>query len=251
MNDDQLLRFSRQIMLPELDIAGQEKLLAARVAILGLGGLGSPAALYLAAAGVGHLTLVDGDVVEITNLQRQVVHTEARLGEPKVTSARATLEQLNPDLSTSLIAERIDGPEAMRALCEDVDVVVDGTDNFTARYLLNDAALATRTPTVSAAAIRFDGQITVFDPRDERSPCYRCLYPRAGDEALNCSENGVIAPLVGIIGTMQAMEVVKLLSGCGEPLIGRLLVFDARRAEWQSFKLRRDPACPACGTPKD
>lgn len=251
MKDDELLRYSRQIMLPELDIAGQEKLLEARVAILGVGGLGSPAALYLAAAGIGHLTLVDGDVVEVTNLQRQVTHSEAQLGEPKVISARAALERINPEISTSLIAERVGDPQTMQALCESVDVVVDGTDNFSTRYLLNDAALATNTPTVSAAAIRFDGQITVFDPRDERSPCYRCLYREGSDDALNCSENGVIAPLVGIIGTMQAMETIKLIAGCGEPLIGRLLVFDARRAEWQSFRLPRDPGCPACGQPQD
>ncbi|MCP5178686.1 MAG: molybdopterin-synthase adenylyltransferase MoeB [Pseudomonadales bacterium] len=245
MNDDQLLRYSRQIMLPEVDVAGQEKLLGAHVAIVGLGGLGSPAALYLAAAGIGALTLVDFDTVDVSNLQRQVVHRHDAVGQPKVDSARATLEALNPDLIVNTVPQLLDDA-GLRSLAARVDVVLDGTDNYAVRYQLNDACLAARTPLVSAAAIRFEAQLTTFDSRREDSPCYRCLYPEAGGADQTCSENGVIAPLVGIVGAFEALEVIKLITGVGETLVGRVLYFDAKYAEWREFKLARLPGCPAC-----
>ncbi len=247
MNDDQLLRFSRQIMLPEVDVAGQEALLAAHVAIIGVGGLGSPAALYLAASGIGELTLVDDDVVDHTNLQRQIAHTEARIGQPKVASAAESVRALNAGIRLNLVDRRLDSEAALAELCHAADVIVDATDNFSSRYAMNRAALAARTPTVSAAAIRFDGQLTVFDPRRADSPCYRCLYPQGSDTALNCAENGVIAPLVGVIGCLQALEVIKLVTGAGTPLVGRLQVFDGRTSEWQTFRLPRNPDCEDCG----
>ena len=246
MNDAQLLRYSRQIMLPEIDIAGQEALLAAKALIVGLGGLGSPAAFYLTAAGVGSLVLCDDDQVDATNLQRQIVHKQDSVGVAKVRSAADTLAELNSATHLELIEDRLSG-ETLRRTVEAADVVVDATDNFATRYELNRACLDTGTPLVSGAAIRMEGQVSVFDPRNPDSPCYRCLYPEGSDAELNCAENGVIAPLVGMIGTVQAMETVKLLTGVGEPLVGYLLALDAKYMEWRKLRLRPNPDCPDCG----
>lgn len=245
MNDDQLLRYSRQIMLPDFDIAGQECLLQASVLVIGLGGLGSPVALYLAAAGVGHLVLVDHDVVDLSNLQRQVIHQEARLGDPKVDSATATIAALNPATRVTTINHKLDEAALATAVAQ-ADLVIDCTDNFQIRYAVNDACWAAGVPLVSGAAIRWEGQIAVFDPRDATSPCYRCLYAEGDDAALNCSENGVIAPLVGVIGACQAMEAIKVLANIGENLTGRVLYFDGKRMEWRRLKLPKNPDCATC-----
>jgi len=243
MNDEQLLRYSRQIMLPQIDVAGQERLLAAHVLIVGLGGLGSPAALYLAAAGVGRLSLADDDQVELSNLQRQIVHRHDDLGVAKVRSAARSIGAINPDTTLDLIETRMDGAHLMERVA-DADLVLDASDNFDTRYQLNDACFGAGVPLVSGAAIRMEGQISVFDPRVEASPCYRCLYPEADDDsALNCSENGVAAPLVGIIGSMQAMEALKVITGIGDALVGKVLYLDASRMEWQSLNLSRRPGC--------
>lgn len=247
LNDQQLLRYSRQIMLQGLDLEGQERLLASRVLILGLGGLGSPAALYLAAAGVGELWLLDDDAVDLSNLQRQIAHTQERIGLSKVASAAQTLTALNPDVCLRLLHERADETR-LAELAAQVDLVLDCSDNFSTRFALNRACFHARTPLVSGAAIRYDGQISVFDPRQAGAPCYQCLYPQGDDEQLTCSESGVLAPLVGIIGSMQAMEAIKLLGGVGESLCGRLLLLDGRRMEWRELRLSRDPACPVCST---
>ena len=245
MNDKQLLRYSRQIMLPEVDVAGQEKLLQATVLIVGLGGLGSPAALYLAAAGVGRLILCDHDEVELSNLQRQIVHNQNTLGLPKVESAARGLTAINPDVSLSLLPERLEG-DALGEAVRQADVVLDATDNFSTRFALNRACLAARVPLVSGAAIRWEGQVAVFDPSDPDSPCYRCLYEEGEDGALTCSENGVIAPLVGIIGACQAMETVKLITGVGETLAGQVLYLDGKRMQWRHLKLPKMAGCPDC-----
>lgn len=247
MNDEQLLRYSRQIMLTEFDVVGQQALLDARVLVIGLGGLGSPAALYLAAAGVGALTLVDHDVVDLSNLQRQIIHDQGFLGQAKVASAAARIAALNPDTRVDQIASSLDGPELAAEVAK-ADVVLDGTDNFTARYAINAACVATRTPLVSGAAIRFEGQVTVVDPRQDDAPCYRCLYGDAGDDALNCAENGVAAPLVGVVGSIQAMEAMKIIAGVGDSLAGYVVHLDAKRMEWRKLRLTKDPDCPTCGT---
>ena len=247
MNDEQLLRYSRQIMLPEVDVSGQEKLLDSSVLIIGIGGLGSPAAIYLASAGVGRLVLSDHDRVDLSNLQRQIVHRNDTIGEPKVASAARSLLQLNPQTRIETVDHKLENAELIDAV-DRADVVLDATDNFGARYAVNDACWQTRTPLVSGAAIRWEGQIAVFDPRQPDSPCYRCLYAEGDDEALNCSENGVIAPLVGIIGTCQAMEAIKLLVGVGEPLTGYVLYLDAKRMEWRKLGLPPDPSCPTCAS---
>jgi len=244
MNDDQLLRYSRQIMLPQVDIAGQERLLAANVLIVGLGGLGSPVALYLAAAGVGHLILADHDTVDLSNLQRQIAHHSSSVGMSKVESAAQTIRSINPETRLTLIQECLAENNLMQAIAG-ADLVIDGTDNLTVRYAINDACFAVGKPLVSGAAIRMEGQVAVFDPRVADSPCYRCLYPRGDDVALNCSENGVAAPLVGIIGSVQAMEAWKLISGAGTTLVGWVLYLDAQAMEWHKLRLRRNPACPA------
>ncbi len=249
MNDDQLLRYSRHITLPELDIEGQEKLLAARVLIIGLGGLGSPIALYLAAAGVGRLLLADGDTVDVTNLQRQVVHSTDTVGMPKTESAARTLHAINPDVDIECITQRLDDA-SLSTLVQRVDLVVEGTDNLAVRYAINRACIASRVPWVSGAAVRFEGQVTAFDPRSAESPCYGCLYSNARDDnAQTCSENGVISPLVGVIGTMQALEVIKMLTGVGHSLVGQLLLFDAKDASWMKLRLPRNPKCASCGVP--
>jgi len=247
MNDEQLLRYSRQIMLPEIDIAGQQKLADARVLIAGVGGLGSPIALYLAAAGVGHLVLADDDSVELSNLQRQIIHDTSTLGMSKIDSAKARLHHINPNVSVATVCERLDA-QTMRSKIETIDLVIDATDNFAIRYVLNDYCFERKIPLVSGAAIRFEGQVAVFDPRNSESPCYRCLYPETenADTNLNCAENGVVAPLVGIIGSMQAMEALKLICNIGESLTGWVLYLDAGFMEWQKLKLSRRTDCPVC-----
>ncbi len=245
MTDEELLRYSRQIMLPEVDVEGQANICAGHVAIVGLGGLGSPAAMYLASAGVGHLSLVDDDQVEISNLQRQIIHTEATLNTPKVTSAQRTIRELNQTTNVSIFNQRLNELELIE-LASQVDVVLDATDNFVTRYAVNRACLNTKTPLVSGAAIRMEGQISVFDSRQAESPCYQCLYRDGLDETLNCAETGVLAPVVGIIGTIQAVEVLKLLGKFGDPLIGRVIYVDAKRMQIRSLKLNKDPHCTAC-----
>ena len=245
MKDEQLLRYSRQILLPQIDIKGQQKLLDSHVLIIGLGGLGSPVALYLAAAGVGHLTLVDDDEVELSNLQRQIVHGEQNIGEKKVESASQRLRSLNSECQIDIKAERLVGDELSQAV-EAADVVVDCSDNFATRFLLNEVTQQCKTPLVSGAAIRMEGQITVYDSRQEDSACYRCVYQDSGELQETCSETGVLSPLLGIIGSMQAVETVKLLTGIGETLAGRLMILDALSMSWQEIKLRRDPVCPVC-----
>ena len=244
-DDQQLLRYSRQIMLPEFDIEGQQKLLDASVLIVGLGGLGSPAAIYLATSGIGHLILADDDQVELSNLQRQILHNDQSIGLSKVESATQTLQALNPDLRITGLTCRLEG-EALREQVEQADVVVDASDNFTTRFAINRACIAFQTPLVSGAAIRMDGQISVFDSRNPDSPCYHCLYKDNGDENLSCSENGVLAPLVGIIGSIQAFEAIKLITRVGKPLVGRLLVLDGRTMSWRELKLPKDPQCDHC-----
>lgn len=245
MNDEQLLRYSRQIMLNGFDVAGQEALLAARVLVVGLGGLGSPVALYLAAAGVGCLRLADHDVVELSNLQRQIIHRHAALGQPKTASARATLAELNADTRVELIDARLDGA-VLDAAVRGCTAVVDCTDNFSTRFALNRACWQHKVPLVSAAAIRMEAQLSVFDPRRADSPCYQCLYEEGTDGDLNCAENGVMAPLVGMVGSLQALECIKVLSGYGEPLVGRLLLIDALGTQLRSLKLQKNPACTVC-----
>lgn len=245
MDDDALLRYSRQILLPEIGVEGQQRLQRGRALIIGLGGLGSPAAIYLAAAGVGTLELADDDRVDLSNLQRQVLHRTADIGRPKTASARDALQALNPATRLLPHDRRLTGG-ALRTAVEAADVVLDCSDNFATRFALNAACHACRTPLVSGAAIRWDGQVTVFEGRTG-GPCYRCLYSEEGEEELRCSENGVVAPLVGIIGAMQALEAIKLLCRTGESLGGRLLLLDGLRMHWRELRLRADPACPVCG----
>jgi len=245
VNDQQLLRYSRQIMLPDVDIDGQEKLLAARVLIIGLGGLGSPVAMYLAAAGVGHLILADFDTVDLSNLQRQIAHTTDRIGETKVASAAQTLRALNPDVHITSITQVLDA-DALHVQLANVDLVVDCCDNFTTRFAVNAACVAAKVPLVSGAAIRLEGQVAVFDNRQPDCPCYRCLYDEESEENTSCAANGVLSPLVGIIGSMQALEAIKLIVGFGKSLAGKLLIFDARYSQWRELKLPKDKDCPAC-----
>ncbi len=249
MNDQQLLRYSRQIMLPDVDIEGQEKLLAARVLIIGLGGLGSPVAMYLAAAGVGHLVLADFDTVDLSNLQRQIAHTTDRIGQTKVESAAQTLRALNPDVQITCITEVLDAA-SLALQISNVDVVVDCCDNFTTRFAVNAACVAAKVPLVSGAAIRLEGQVAVFDNRDPNCPCYRCLYDEDSEENTTCAANGVLSPLVGVIGSMQALEAIKLIVGFGKSLAGKLLVFDARYSQWRELKLPKDARCPTCSQAK-
>lgn len=247
MRDDQLLRYSRQIMLPDFEIDGQMRLLSATVLVVGVGGLGSPVALYLAAAGVGHLILVDHDEVELSNLQRQIVHNQKTVGLTKVESARRTLADLNSDVTVTTIHRQIDTDLLNELLSDGVDLVIDACDNFSTRFAINAACVEHRVPLVSGAAIRLEGQVAVFDSRRAVSPCYQCLYRGGDDEQMSCARNGVLAPVVGVIGAMQALEAVKILAGLGENLCGRLLLFDALTSSWRELRLPRDPACPACG----
>ena len=246
MKDESLLRYSRQIMLPELDVAGQQKLVDATVLIIGMGGLGCPAAMYLAAAGVGHLIIADDDAVELTNLQRQIAHSINDIGSAKVTSATATLQGLNPDTRITAIPERLGGDRLLE-LVRQADVVLDACDNFTTRFAVNKCCIEAGKPLVSGAAIRLEGQVAVFDPRDDSSPCYQCLYQAGDDDDASCATNGVLAPVVGIIGSVQALETIKVITGAGKALVGRLLLFDGLELGWREMKLRRDPGCAACG----
>ncbi|MFW1677653.1 molybdopterin-synthase adenylyltransferase MoeB [Pontibacter sp. JAM-7] len=247
LTDEQLLRYSRQIMLPDVDINGQETWLNSTVLVVGLGGLGSPVAMYLAAAGIGELVLVDGDEVDLSNLQRQIAHTTKRLGQPKVDSARKALAALNPQVRIKTQYEQL-GEEALHRLVATVDLVVDCSDNFATRFALNRACFAHQKPLVSGAAIRMEGQVSVYDPLQVDSPCYQCLYGEGDEESLTCSESGVLSPLVGIIGSVQALEALKMLASVGRSLAGRLLLLDAASMEWREMKLRKDPACPVCSS---
>ncbi len=248
MNDEQLLRYSRHILLPQIGIEGQEKLLAARALVIGAGGLGSPVALYLASAGVGGITLCDNEEVDLTNLQRQIVHRTASIGRKKVDSARATLDAINPEVKVAALAERVD-EKRLEALAALHDVVVDGSDNFATRHAANRACVRLKKPLVSGAAVRFDGQVAVFDLRAPDSPCYACLFPEHGEsEDVRCAVMGVFAPVTGIIGSIQAAEALKLIAGAGETLAGRLLLLDALAMQVRTIKLARDPACPVCAT---
>ncbi|MDH5602028.1 MAG: molybdopterin-synthase adenylyltransferase MoeB, partial [Gammaproteobacteria bacterium] len=238
MNDEQLLRYSRQIMLPQIDVTGQEKLLASRVLIIGLGGLGSPVAMYLASAGIGHLVLVDDDTVELSNLQRQIAHGMSDINSTKVESAKQTLLDLNPDISITTYAQRLDD-EKLNQEIKLADVVIDGTDNFTTRFAINAACVKTSTPLVSGAAIRMEGQVSVFN-KTPASPCYRCLYKDEGELDTSCSTNGVLSPVVGIIGSIQAAETIKVLLDIGECLDGKLLILDALHMEIRTLKLKKD-----------
>jgi len=247
MNDDQLLRYSRHILLPEVGIEGQEALLASHALVIGAGGLGSPAALYLATAGVGRITLADNDTVDLTNLQRQVLHQTASVGLPKAVSGKNTIARYNPEIDVVALQERAEGAR-LEELVAGADVVLDCCDNFATRHAVNRACVKLGKPLVSGAAIRFDGQVSVFDLRQREAPCYHCLFPEGQDlEELRCAVTGVFAPLTGIIGTVQAAETLKLLMGIGDSLNGRLLLLDALSMEWRSIKLARDPACPVCG----
>jgi molybdopterin/thiamine biosynthesis adenylyltransferase/rhodanese-related sulfurtransferase len=243
----QLERYSRHILLPEVGERGQEKLLRARVLLLGAGGLGSPAALYLAAAGVGTLGIIDNDVVDASNLQRQVLHGTDRIGAPKVESAARTLTNLNPDVKVIPFPERLTSANIDRVFDQGWDVIVDGLDNFPTRYLVNDASVWKNIPVVHGSIFRFDGQVTTFWPR--KGPCYRCLYPEPPPPHLapSCAEAGVLGILPGVVGTIQATEAIKIILGCGEPLTGRLLTYDSLKMQFRTLKLRRDPACPVCG----
>ncbi len=245
MDDSELLRYSRQIMLPDFDIAGQTALDEAHILIVGVGGLGSPAALYLAAAGVGTLTLCDDDDVDLSNLQRQIAHTTQSIGENKAHSAQQALAAINPHTQVHVVQQRLNSEE-LSTLLKEVTLVLDCTDNFESRYLINDVCWRAGVPIVSGAAIRWEGQVSLFDPQTPDAPCYRCLYPTGDNLALNCAENGVIAPLVGIVGTCQALEAIKYLAGVGQPLIGHVLYIDAKYMEWRKLKLNRRDQCPVC-----
>ena len=247
MTDEQLLRYSRHILLDALGIEGQQRILDTHALVVGAGGLGSPAALYLASAGIGTLTLVDNDTVDLTNLQRQILHTEARVGLPKVESGKQALAAVNPAVNVVPVQKRLAGPE-LEALVATADIVLDCTDNFATRHAINRACVAHRKPLVSGAAVRFDGQISVYDLRRDDAPCYHCLFPEAEDvEEVRCAVMGVFAPLTGIVGTMQAAEALKLAAGIGESLTGRLLLLDALSMEWRNVRFRRDPDCAVCG----
>lgn len=247
MNDNQLLRYSRHILLPQVEYAGQEKLTNSHALIVGAGGLGSPVALYLAASGVGTLTICDFDEVDLTNLQRQIIHTTQSVGMNKAMSAQQTIDAINPEIKVKTIKKKSTHAE-METLISAADVVIDCSDNFATRYALNRLCFKQKKPLVSGAAVRFEGQITVFDFRNETSPCYHCLFPDTGDDQeLRCADNGVFSPLVGMIGTAQAAEALKCLMGIGETLQGRLMLLDALTAEWRTIKLSRDSACKVCG----
>ena len=248
MNDEQLLRYSRHLLLEEIDVAGQEKLLASHILVIGAGGLGSAAAPYLAAAGVGHITLIDHDLVELTNLQRQIMHAESKIGSNKAASGKQFLEQLNSSIRIETIQAKATGP-LLDDLLPSVDIVLDCTDNFTTRHLINASCVKHQTPLVSGSALRFDGQISVFDPRDSASPCYACIFsPDEQFEEVSCSSMGIFSPLVGIIGTMQAAQALQMIIGFGDPLVGRMLLWDARTTQINEIKIARNPECSVCGS---
>lgn len=246
MTDDQLLRYSRHILLDEIGVEGQQRLMDAHALVIGAGGLGSPVALYLATAGVGRITLVDNDVVDLTNLQRQIAHNLERVGRPKAESARDAIAAINPDVLVRPVVMRVDA-QALDELVPPADVVLDCCDNFATRQAINRACVAHRKPLVSGAAIRFDGQVSVFDTRQATAPCYACVFPPDQElEEAQCATMGVFAPLVGIIGAMQASEALRLLAGVGTSLAGRLQMLDARTMEWNEMRVKRDPACRVC-----
>jgi adenylyltransferase/sulfurtransferase len=247
VNDEQLLRYSRHILLNEIGVEGQERLRATHMLVIGAGGLGSPAAYYLASAGVGTLTLVDGDNVDLTNLQRQILHTTERIGMPKSESGRLALAAINPEVRVVTVTTRVDDA-ALDRLVAGADVVLDCCDNFATRHAVNRACVKYRRPLVSGAAIRFDGQVATFDARAAESPCYACLFPPGDGEDELCSTMGVFAPVTGIVGTVQAAEALKLAAGAGTPLTGRLLMLDALTMHWHSVRVPRDPECPVCAT---
>lgn len=248
MDDQQLLRYSRHILLNEIGIEGQAKLLAAHALVIGAGGLGSPVILYLAAAGVGRITLCDDDQVDLTNLQRQIAHPNAALGMNKAESAARSARAINPMVAITAITRRAAGEELNR-LVASADVVLDASDNFATRYAINRACVAQHKPLVSGAAVRFDGQVSVFDLRTENAPCYHCLFPESREtDEMRCAENGVFAPLVGIIGSVQAAEAMKLIVGCGQTLSGQLLLLNSLTMEWRSVRLKRDPGCAICAS---
>jgi molybdopterin-synthase adenylyltransferase len=246
LDDDQLLRYSRHILLPEIGVEGQSRLRAAHALVVGAGGLGCPAALYLVSSGIGRLTLADPDRVDLTNLQRQILYRDDAVGSLKVEAARKTLGTVNPSVSVVALAQRLEG-ERLERLVAEADVVLDCSDNFATRHAVNRACVRHGRPLVSGAAIRFDGQVAVFDLRQDDAPCYACLFPEGGEtEELRCAVMGVLAPLTGAVGALQAAEAIKLITGAGESLNGRLLMFDALRAEWRSVRVRRDPDCAVC-----
>lgn len=245
MNDEQLLRYSRQILLPQIDVEGQQRLLEARALIIGAGGLGCPAAMYLAAAGVGHMVIGDDDRVDLSNLQRQIAHHTQDIGQTKVESAKQTLKALNPEVQVTALCERMEGIKLEQEVAK-ADVVLDCSDNFTTRFAVNSACVKTQTPLVSGAAIRFEGQIAVFTPGRADSPCYNCLYADLGELAESCVQTGVIAPITGVVGSLQALEAIKIILAIGQILRGRVLLLDGLRLEWNSMILRKNPACPTC-----
>jgi molybdopterin/thiamine biosynthesis adenylyltransferase len=248
VTDDDLLRYSRHILLEEIGVEGQERLAAAHALVIGAGGLGSPVALYLGSAGLGRITLVDADTVDVTNLQRQIAHAQDRVGQAKVDSARKAIHALNPAVNVQVVAQRADAA-LLDTLVPGVSVVLDCTDNFATRHAINAACVRHRVPLVSGAAIRFDGQVAVYDPRDDQAPCYACVFPpQQAVEETRCATMGVFAPLVGVIGSLQAAEALKLLAGAGTTLTGRLLMLDGLRMEWNEIRVSRQAACSVCGS---
>jgi len=244
--DEQIERYSRHIILPEVGGAGQQKMLEARILLLGAGGLGSPAAYYLAAAGIGNLGIVDFDQVDLSNLQRQIIHSTERIGMLKTESAKKTIQALNPDVNVTLYNQKIDSSNIL-SIIKDYDYVVDGSDNFPTRYLVNDACVMENKTLIHGSIYRFEGQVTVFKPNS--GPCYRCLYPEPPPPGMspNCQEGGVLGVLAGIVGNLQVVEVLKLILGIGEPLVGKLLIYDALKTEFRNLNLRKDASCPLCG----
>jgi molybdopterin/thiamine biosynthesis adenylyltransferase len=247
MNDEQLLRYSRHLLLEEVDVAGQEKLLQSHALVIGTGGLGSAAAPYLAAAGVGHITLIDDDMVELTNLQRQIMHTEDSVGKSKVASGKQYLQSLNSSIQIETIEAKATSA-LLDELLPSVDIVLDCTDNFLTRHRINERCVAHQIPLVSGSALRFDGQISVFDPRNSASPCYACIFsPEESFEEVSCATMGIFSPLVGIIGTMQAAQALQMLIGFGEPLVGRMLLWNGRNTQIDEIRIARNPDCSVCG----
>ena len=246
MNDQELLRYSKQIMLPQIDIEGQQKIIDSTMLIIGMGGLGSPTALYLAAAGVGHIIIADFDQVELSNLQRQIIHRTSDIGDDKVNSAKSKLLELNPNIKVT-IANELVHTDNLSSLIKDVDIVLDGTDNFESRFEINKACVEFQKPLVSAAVIRLEGQISVFKGYEKDQPCYQCLYSQEGSGRENCVENGVLAPVAGLIGTIQALQAIKVLLNLGEQLCGVLMLVDALDLSFRKVKIVKDSECPICG----
>ena len=246
MNDHELLRYSKQIMLPQIDIEGQQKINDSKMLIIGMGGLGSPTALYLAAAGVGHIVIADFDQVELSNLQRQIIHNTSDIGDDKVNSAKSKLLELNPDITVT-VANEIMHSDNLASLIKDVDIVLDGTDNFESRFEINKACVECHKPLISAAVIRFEGQISVFKGYEVDQPCYQCLYSEQGDGRESCVESGVLAPVAGLVGTIQALQAIKVLLGLGEQLCGELLLIDGLDLSFRKVKIVKDSDCPICG----